>query len=59
MGHGLLSLESRDSITFVCIGDTPRNTKEKTIMTLRSASGRFRRTPECAHVSAVGVVRCP
>jgi hypothetical protein len=32
------------NITFVCIGDTPRNTKEKTIMTLGSASsgGRVR-----------------
>jgi hypothetical protein len=30
------------NITFVCIGDTPRNTKEKTIMTLGSASSRGR-----------------
>jgi hypothetical protein len=44
LGRGLLSLECRDSITFVCMGDSPRNTKEKTIMTLRSASsgGRVR-----------------
>src|ERR1700730_983050 len=42
LGHGLLSLESRDSITFVCIGDTPRNTKEKTIVALGSVSSSGR-----------------
>jgi hypothetical protein len=42
LGRGLLSLESRESITFVCIGDISRNTKEKTIMTLRSASSEGR-----------------
>jgi hypothetical protein len=43
-GHGLLSLESRNSLTFICIGDAPRNAREKKIMTLGFASsgGRLR-----------------